>query len=144
MKYLIIVFFALMSGGAMAQGSSVLAEQESLQMELDRVLIDRLLALGRVSHTGTPVADFLNTEEVQGYSDMMLRYTPSGAIDYLMVQYSPKVFLSIYAEDSDRIAQPAAHPEAALEAFRKLPISKIGVRFIMLQEGSRQAQHTLE
>jgi hypothetical protein len=139
MKYLILLLFFI-SIGASAQPAAGLPEIEALQQELDRVHIDRLLAISRESHRGKRVQDFLESEQIRGYTDLIFRYTPAGEIDYLMLQYSPKVFLSIYIHDASAIKEAAAHPQQALVRFRQEEISKIGVRFIMLQEGSASTE----
>lgn len=143
MKYL-FVFLFLYSFGAMAQAPAPDPETEhpeieALQQELDKMHIDRLLAISRESHRGKRVQDFLDSEQIKGYSDLIFRYTAGGEIDYLMLQYSPKVFLSIYVADTTAIVSANAKPEETLDRFKNETISKIGVRFIMLQEGSAGA-----
>lgn len=136
MKYLLFALL-LLPLSTLAQSPEAVEnhEVEELMMDLDRILIDRLLALSRENYRGKAVQELLSSQQAQGYSDLKFRYTPEGQIDYLLVQYSPKVFLSIYVDDSSSIEQPLTHPEKALAQFRKEAISKVGVRFILLQEG---------
>lgn len=134
MKYLLALVL-LLPLSALAQQAPALHEKENLQLDLDRILIDRLLALSRDDFKGKPVQELMSSPEAAGFSEVSFRYTPSGAVDYLMLQYSPKVFLSVYAGDSTSQVLKMENSQATLQKFKEAAISKIGVRVIMLQEG---------
>lgn len=100
----------------------------------DSITLDHLVGMDKKKFKGKTIAEFLDSPEATGYSDITFRQNEEGLLQGIKLKYTDKLYLTVYV-DNFRHTNPSAYESTwNLEQLKKETIGEIRVIYVMYQD----------
>ena len=118
---------------SVGHASTPINETAAAYVEKDSVTLDQLVAMDKKKFKGKTVAEFLNSQEAKGYTDVSFKQE-NNALKALRIKYSNNLYLNVYLKDFNQKAKKNGEHSWDLEKIKKESIDEIRVVYVLVQE----------